>query len=200
MPSDTWTRSATTWTRVTTTCTSTRSAQTRRGSSGSSSARWVRSSGSRRSHAWPRGGTKAPASARLHHRFDLPGERDVLVRDPALAPRVDAHADPVVVVLQVGMMVGGFGLLRHPVDERDGLHERGELVVLQDLAAPEAPPGEVTLDRPENLLVRKGGHLGAGAYPASSAVVASAFSSTSRPSANRPSSMDRGGRSLMTLS
>src|SRR5437016_564891 len=109
---------------------------------------------------------------------------------------MQGHPNPVVVVLQVGMVIGRLGLLGDPIDEGDGVLERGKPVLLEELAPVAAPPGEVPpLQLAPDLFFAEAGH------PCDScSTVARAFSRTSRPSDRRPSSIDRGGRSRITLS
>ena len=91
------------------------------------------------------------------------------------------------------MVVGLLGLFRYAIDEVDGVDERGELVILDQLAVPEPPPDQIPQGGMD-LILGQGGQL------TPSSAVARAFSTTSSPSAKRPSSIVSGGRSLITLS
>jgi hypothetical protein len=86
--------------------------------------------------------------------FDLSGERDVLLGDRVDAPRVEADPDPVVVVLQVGMVVQLLTRLDQPSDEGDGLREASEPEPLVDLATLAGPAGEVGQE-PVDVLVEE---------------------------------------------
>src|SRR5207248_1296251 len=135
-----------------------------------------------------------PLPLYLHHRLDLASQRHVLGRHGVLAPCVQGHPDPVVMVHQVRMVVRLLSLLGQPVDEVDGLHERTKREVLDELPVAQSPPGEL-VQRPPDLFVRQAAQL----TPSSSREV-SAFSTMSRPSDSRPSSIDRGGSNRTTLS
>src|SRR5438105_11584775 len=71
------------------------------------------------------------------------GQCNVLLGHGVLGPGMQSDPDAVVVVLDVGMVVQLLRAIRDPVDERDGVHERRELELLEDLALLVAPPGEV---------------------------------------------------------
>src|SRR5581483_967028 len=74
--------------------------------------------------------------------LDFARQSEILFRDPALAVRRTAHRHPRVVDRYVGMMVGGFGLLRHAVHESDRIHELLESVHLADRVPLPLPSGQ----------------------------------------------------------